>query len=200
MADTTIECPCCGHALAVSSEVAEDALFACAHCGMIVRNCTGSRAFRWALVDPYVRRYGTSRANLWGGLLGSLAWLPVLALVMAITGRFDILLLCALAVPYLALLAWLKARRARTPALIWSMDLWAGMGAYFLYLGVLHILLPERLEVLFAVSGTPAGGPVALLTVMVLGGAWLLLGIIGRTWYRRRAEGLPQLSGTPPGE
>jgi len=184
----------------VGPEVAENALFACAHCGMIIRNCTGSRAFRWAQVDPYVRRHGASRANLWGGLLGSLAWLPVLALVMAITGRFDILLLSALAVPYLALLAWLRARRARTPALIWSMDLWAGLGAYFVYLGVLHILLPQKMEVLFAVSGTPSGGPVALLTVMVLGGAWLVLGIIGRTWYRRRAERLPQLSGAPPSD
>src|SRR5262245_8890387 len=88
MADaTTLECPCCGHVLAVTPDVGENALAACAHCGMVIRNCTGSRAFRWSMVDPYVRRHGASKANLWGGLLGSLAWIPVLALVMAITGR-----------------------------------------------------------------------------------------------------------------
>jgi len=195
---TTLECPCCGHVLAVPADVAENALVACAHCGMVIRNCSGSRAFRWSIVDPYVRRHGASRANLWGGLLGSLAWVPVLAIVMAVTGRFDILVLSLLAVPYLALLVWLKARRPRTPALVWSMELWAGLGAYFLYLGVLHVVLPQRLEVLFAVSGTPSGGPVALLTLMVLGGVWLLLGLVGRGWYRRRAARLAQLSGTPP--
>ena len=199
MADaTTLECPCCGHVLAVTPDVADNALVACAHCGMVLRNCVGSRAFRWSMVDPYVRRHGVSRANLWGGLLGSLVWLPVLAIVMAVTGRFDILLLCVLAVPYLLMLGWMKARRARTPPLIWSMELWAALGAYFLYLGLLHVLLPQRLEVLFAVSGTPTGGPVALLTIMVMGGAWLLFGLGGRAWYRRRALGLPQLSGTPP--
>ena len=195
---TTLECPCCGHALAVSPDVADDALVACAHCGMIVRNCTGSRAFRWALLDPYVRRHGVNRANLWGGLLGSLVWLPVLAIVMAVTGRFDIFLLCLLAVPYLAMLGWMKARRPRTPPLVWSMELWAALGAYFLYLGLLHVLLPQRMEVLFAVSGTPSGGPVALLTIMVMGGAWLIFGLAGRAWYRRRALRLPQLSGSPP--
>jgi hypothetical protein len=195
---TTLECPCCGHVLAVPPDVAENALVTCAHCGMVIRNCLGSRAFRWSMVDPYVRRHGATRANLWGGLLGSLAWLPVLAIVMAVTGRFDLLLLCVLAVPYLGLLAWLKARRPRTPQMVWSMELWAGLGTYFVYLGLLHVFLPQRLEVLFAVSGTPAGGPVALLTILVLGGTWLLLGLVGRGWYRRRAQRLPQLAGTPP--
>ena len=195
--DDTLECPCCGHVLAVPADVKDDALVACAHCGMVIRNCVGSRAFRWALVDPYVRKNGASRANLWGGLLGALAWLPVLAVVMAVLGRFDVALLAALAVPYLALLAWLRARRARTPALVWSMDLWAGLGIYLLYLVLLHVVLPERLEVLFATSGA-AGGGVGMLTALVLGVTWLAIGVAGHLWYRRRAAKLPQLSGTAP--
>jgi len=190
----SLECPCCGHVLAVPAEVSDDALCACAHCGMVLRNCTGSRAFRWALVDPYVRRHGVSRANLWGGMLGALVWLPVLAIVMAVTGKFDIALLLALAGPYLILLAFMRKRRAATPALVWTMELWIGFGLYLLYLGLLHALLPQRLEVVFSAGG------VGMLTIFVLGGAWVAFGLCGRAWYRGRAARLPQLLGTPPRE
>jgi hypothetical protein len=193
-ATARIECPCCGHALAVPPEVRENALFACAHCGMVIRNCDGSRAFRWAHVDPHVRKHGASRANLWGGLLGALAWLPVLALVMLLTGRFDIRVLLALAGPYLALLAVLRGRRARTPAIVWSMELWAGLGAYLLYLHVLGLLMPNQMKLVY--SGDMAlSGPAM---VVGLGGTWLAVGLLGRAWYRRRAARLPQATGTPP--
>jgi len=189
-----IECPCCGHVLALPDTLRENALFACAHCGMVIRNCAGSRAFRWAHLDPYVRRNGASRANLWGGLLGALAWLPVLALVMLLTGRFDVRVLLVLAGPYLALLAVLRARRARTPAIVWCMELWAGLGAYLLYLHVLGLILPDRMKLVYSASGA-LSGPAMLVG---LGGTWLALGILGRTWYRRRAARLPQVAGTPP--
>jgi hypothetical protein len=189
-----IECPCCGHALAVPPDVREKALFACAHCGMVIRNCEGSRAFRWAHVDPYVRKNGTSRANLWGGLLGALAWLPVLALVMLLTGRFDVRILLALAGPYLALLAVLRARRPRLPAIVWSMELWAGLGAYLLYLHLLGLLMPDRMKVVYTGSAALSGPAM----VLGLGGTWLAVGLAGRAWYRRRAARLPQATGTPP--
>lgn len=195
MADAVrIECPCCGHALAVPDAVPEKGLFACAHCGMVIRNCEGSRAFRWAHVDPYVRRNGANRANLWGGLAGSLAWLPVLALVMLLTGKFKVEILLALAGPYLALLAVLRARRARTPAFVWSMELWAGLGAYLLYLHVLGLLMPDQMKVIYSGSGVLSGPGM----VVSLGGTWLAVGLLGRAWYVRRAARLPQVAGTPP--
>lgn len=188
-----IECPCCGHALAVPADVRDNALFTCAHCGMIIRNCEGSRAFRWNLVDPYVRRHGASRANLWGGLIGSLAWLPALALAMAVGGTFDVGLLLLLAGPYLVLLAALRLRRPRTPAVVWGMELWAGLGAYILLLAALNLLRPELMTPVFGGSGRLA--PTAALA---LGALWLLMGVGGRAWYRRRAARLPQATGTPP--
>lgn len=189
-----IECPCCGHALAVPPEVRENAHFACAHCSLMLRNAPGARAFRWEHVDPYVRRHGVSRANLWGGLLGSLAWLPALALAMALSGRFDVGALLLLAGPYLVLLAVMRKRRARTPAVAWSMELWAGLGAYILLLYAFHLVLPARMAVVFAEGGGSFGPPAAL----ALGATWLLMGLGGRAWYRRRAARLPQASGTPP--
>jgi hypothetical protein len=189
-----IECPCCGHALAVPPEVREHALFACGHCGMVIRNCEGSRAFRWADVDPYVRRNGASRANLWGGLIGALAWLPVLALVMLLKGGFDVRVLLALAGPYLVLLAVLRGRRARTPAIVWSMELWAGLGAYLLYLHVLGLILPSQMR-LVSSGELSLSGPAMLVG---LGSTWLAVGLGGRAWYRRRAARLPQAMGTPP--
>lgn len=195
MADAVrIECPCCGHALAVPAAVPEKGLFACAHCGMIIRNCEGSRAFRWAHVDPYVRRNGASRANMWGGLIGALAWLPVLVLVLLLTGKFDVRIVAALGVPYLALLAVLRARRARLPGIVWSMELWAGLGAYLLYLHVLGLLMPNQMKLVYTGSGALSGAGM----LVGLGGTWLAVGLTGRTWYLRRAARLPQVAGTPP--
>src|SRR5262249_17037965 len=148
----------------------------------------------WADVDPYVRRHGTTRGNLWGGLLGAIAWLPALAAVMLILHQFDILLLLALAGPYLVLLAWVRMRRARTPVLVWVLDLRAGLGAYLLYMAGLHILLPESSRVVFSFGGA---GPAAATALGVL---WLLIGLGGRGWYRRRAARLPCLTGPPPAD
>ncbi|HEX5012380.1 MAG TPA: hypothetical protein VFY71_18470 [Planctomycetota bacterium] len=193
MADSaTLECPGCGYVLARPPELGDNAWCSCGHCRLILRNDAAARAFRWELVDPYVRRNGASRANLWGGLLGAIAWLPALMICMALAGKFDVLLLVALAAPYLVLLAWLRMRRARTPMLVWMMEVWAGLGAYMLYLAGLHIVLPESSRVVFSFGGV---GPAAPTTLGIL---WLLVGLIGRAWYRRRAERLPQLYGQPP--
>ncbi len=190
----TLECPCCGHALAVPAGLRERALCTCAHCGLILRHGEGSRAFRWSQVDPYVRRHGVSRANLWGAYVGALAWLPALAVAMLIRGRFDLLALVVLALPYLLLLAVLRARRARTPAMVWVMELWAGLGAYLLYLSGLALVWTAALGDILVPGG------VAPLAVAVLGAVWLALGLAGRGWYRWRAARLPQLTGTAPAE
>jgi|GEM_PF-4998608 len=193
-ATTTLECPCCGHALAVPSEVRERALCACAHCGFILRNCAGSRAFRWEHVDPYVRRHGASRANLWVGLLGSLLWLPALVVAMLVRGRFSLVAFMALAVPYLLLLVVLRARRARTPALVWAMELWMGLGSYLLYLAALRLVWLQTFGDILGLGG------VTPLAVVVLGTMWLLMGLAGRRWYRWRAARLPQLVGSAPAD
>jgi len=188
----TLECQCCGYVLAVPADLKDKCWCSCGHCRMILRNDAAGRAFRWAYLDPYVRRNGASRANTWGGLLGAMAWLPALAAVMLIMGQFDVLLFSALAVPYLLLMAWMRVRRPRTPALVWMMDLWALLGTYLLYLAGLHIILPEKSRVVFSFGGV---GPAAATT---LGAMWLLLGLGGRWWYGRRAARVPTLTGQPP--
>jgi hypothetical protein len=191
-AAAALECPCCGYVLALPAEVSEGAPCSCGHCGNMLRNDVAARSFRWAAQEPYIRRNGVSRANLWGGLIGALAWLPALIVVMLFTSRFDIVLLLALAAPYLVVLAVLRARRARTPPTVWMMEVWIGFGSYLVYLLALHVFLPQDSRVVFDFGGL---GPAA---VGLLGFLWLGIGLVGKGWYRRRAARLPCLFGQPP--
>ncbi|HZM00552.1 MAG TPA: thioredoxin family protein [Planctomycetota bacterium] len=119
-----IECAGCGFVLAVPDDLREGAGFTCAHCGLIARNVESVRRFRWAELDPFVRRHGVSGANLWGGVVGSLVWLPVLTIVLAAEGRFELGLFVAIAAPYLFLQGVLKQRRPRPPTALWAAHLW----------------------------------------------------------------------------
>jgi hypothetical protein len=191
---TRVDCACCGHVLTLPPELAESARFTCGHCGLVMRNVEFTRAFRWAHVDPYARKHGTSRANLWGGLLGSLAWLPVLAGVMAWRGELDVGLLLVVAAPYLLMLAVLRTLRARTPAALWGFYLWGALGGYFVYLRVLLFFFPGWAGALLDTS-------VPSLSVGTLGGlgiAWMLIGVVGSILYRRHARRPPVLTGAPP--
>lgn len=78
---TRIECLGCGHVLVLPGSIPEGGTFACAHCRLVMQNVEAARRFRWKEVDPYVRRHGASRLNLWGGLGGAVLWLPILASV-----------------------------------------------------------------------------------------------------------------------
>jgi thiol:disulfide interchange protein DsbD len=192
-----IECAGCGFVLAVPDELREGAGFTCAHCGLIARNVESARRFHWAELDPYVRRHGVSRGNLWGGTIGSLAWLPVLGVVLALQGRFDLGLFVALAAPYLFLLAVLKQRRPRTPALLWATHLWIGLGLYLLYLWLLISFFPGWAGVLLDSSGAGGGG--VMPSMLVAMGATCVLVGTGISWsYRVRARRLPRATGTAP--
>lgn len=191
---TRVECLGCGHVLALPPSIAEGAEFACAHCGLVMMNVQAARTFRWRDVDPYVRRHGASRVNLWGGLGGAFVWVPVLAIVLAARGELDALFIAALALPYLALLAVLGTKRARTPASVWMHWLWVGLGAYCLYVGVLLVLVP-RWEPLFA--GT-SGAPTGPLPMLGFGAVAVVVGAVGVLLYRRRQRSVPRISGTPP--
>jgi hypothetical protein len=191
---TRIECLGCGHVLALPASIAEGGDFACAHCGLWMRNVEAARRFRWQDVDPYVRRHGASRANLWGGLGGAVLWLPILACVLAAQGRFDGLFLAALGLPYLALLAVFGAKRARTPATVWQYGLWIGLGLYGLYLGALLVLRPDWAPLLSGTSGVDMG-PLGFLG---LGAGGVLAGAIAVAVHRRRVREVPRVSGTPP--
>ena len=153
-----------------------------------------AREFRWAAVDPYVRRHGASRLNLWGGLLGSVVWLPILAVVLVVEGGFDLTLVLALALPYVAILGWLAPRRAHTPALLWMMLLWSALGAYFCYVWALLVARPEWGRA-FATAGTHSAPPRVL---GIMGAVWMVTGFTGAVLYRRHAMRVPRLSGTPP--
>jgi hypothetical protein len=190
----SVDCQCCGHALQVPDDLPERSPFSCGHCGLVLRNVEAARGFRWKDVDPYVRRHGATPANLWGGLIGSLSWLPVLGVVMVVKGRLDVWLLAAVGVPYLLLLAVMKARRARTPAALWVMELWAGLGAFLVYLRALTALFPAWAGDLLDPSGETLTGP----TLGVLGVVWMVVGVTGALLYRRRARGLPVMHGPPP--
>jgi hypothetical protein len=74
------------------------------------------------------------------------------------------------------------------------MELWAGLGAYLLYLHVLGLLMPNQMKLVYTGSGALSGAGM----LVGLGGTWLAVGLAGRTWYLRRAARLPQVAGTPP--
>jgi hypothetical protein len=189
-----IECLGCGHVLVLPASIPEGGEFACAHCGLRMRNVEAARRFRWQDVEPYVRRHGASRVNLWGGLGGAVLWLPILACVLGAQGRFDGLFLVLLGLPYLALLAVMGVKRARTPGTVWQHWLWVGLGLYGLYVGMLLVLEPGWTPLLSGTSGV-AWGPPAYLGLGALG---VLTGAIGVAVHRRRARAVPRVSGTPP--
>jgi hypothetical protein len=191
---TRIECLGCGHVLSLPPSIPEGGEFACAHCGLLMRNVAAARGFRWQEVDPYVRRHGASRTNLWGGLAGAAVWLPILACVLAAQDRFDGIFLAAIGLPYLALLAVFGLKRARTPGSVWQSWLWAGLGAYGAYVGALLVLKPEW-EPLFAGTSGVAPGALAFLG---FGAAGVVVGVAGVFLHRRRTRSVPRISGIPP--
>jgi hypothetical protein len=158
-----------------------------------MRNVAAARAFRWQDVDPYVRRHGASRANLWGGLGGAAIWLPILAIVLAVQGRFDAVFLAALGVPYLALLAVLGRKRARAPAMTWQYAMWAGVGAYGVYVGALVHLVPSWGPLLSGTTGVDGSG-----AFLGFGAVALVVGVAGAAFHRRHVRRVPRISGTPP--
>jgi hypothetical protein len=103
-------------------------------------------------------------------------------------------MLLTLAVPYLALLALLFRRRGRTPAAVWLLHLWAGLGAYGLYLWMLFTVVPDWWRLFDAVGG---GQPPPV--VLGIGGlGFIAFGVLGVVRYRRKAARLPQARGLPP--
>ena len=193
---TRVECSGCGSSLQLPEGLKEGAAFACSKCGQIARNVESVRRFRWAELDPYVQKHGVSRANLWGGLIGSVVWIPALVIVLVATDQFDVGLLAAMAAPYLVLLAVLKQRRPRTPTTLWAAHQWVGFGLYFLYLFTLFSLFPKWAGVVLDISGMNR----AVITRWMLAvlGASAIAGGISVAWlYRARAKSVPRAIATP---
>lgn len=187
----SIDCQACGRALAVPDDFPEAGDFACGHCGLWMRNVEAARRFRFADLDPYVRRHGASRLNLWGGTIGAALWLPILAGVLAWRGMLDAGFLAAVGLPYCALLALLARLRAGAPAARFGAWTWAGLGAYCLYLFGLFRLVPGYAARFGAAS--EAGGPAAPVGFFGLfGAAAVAAGLLADFLYRRRAARLPR--------
>jgi hypothetical protein len=191
---TRVECLGCGHVLALPPSIPEGGDFACAHCGLQLRNVEAARSFRWRDVDPYVREHGASRLNLLGGMAGAVVWLPILAVVLAVRGQLDGLFLAALGAPSVALLAAFGKKRARTPATAWQAGLWIAIGAYVLYVAALLVARPDWAPLLAGTSGVAA-------TALELGGVGVVCvgaGLASLAVQRRRARRIPWIHGTPP--
>ena len=187
-----IDCQSCGRALEVPDEFPEAGDFACGHCGLWLRNVEAARRFRFADVDPYVRRHGASRLNLWGGIIGAALWLPILAGVLAWRGLLDAGFLAAIGLPYLALLVFLFRRRAGAAAVRFGAWTWTGLGLYLLYLFALFELVPDY-AVRFGAASEAGGGPaVPTLFLGVFGASAFAAGALTDLLYRRRVARLPR--------
>jgi hypothetical protein len=189
-----IECQGCGYVLEVPPTVGEGGQFVCANCRLIMLDVRAAREFRWSHVDAYTRKHGASRANRWGGFIGSVIWLPIFASVAAVKGEFRPQMMLALAIPYLGLLALLFRERAQTPAAVWLLHLWIGLGAYGVYLWLLFTMIPDWWRVFDVVGGNPP--PPLVLGIAGLG--FIVFGVFGTLRYRRKAARLPQAQGVPP--
>jgi len=193
---TRVECSGCGSPLQLPDGLAEGAAFTCSRCGNIARNVESIRRFRWAELDPYMQKHGVSRANLWGGLIGSLVWIPALVVVLVATDQFDIGLLAAVAAPYLILLAVLKQRRPRTPAMLWAAHQWVGFGLYFLYLFTIFSMFPRWAGVILDISGMNRS-VITRWMLAVLGVSAIVGGLAVAWLYRARARNLPRATVAP---
>lgn len=188
-----IDCQACGHALAVPDTFESGAAFTCAHCGLIILNNEAARAFCWAEQDPYRRRFGATRRNLWGGAIGSCLWI-LFPFGLCVLGLFPPAFMLLLTAPYLFMIAWLFSRRAGKPAGVWIGRVWVGLGAYLCYVWTLLWWQPEWMHA-FVRPGTPAGPPPSLLA---FGLGALLCGVLAVVIYRLRARRLPRFGGEPP--
>lgn len=193
-----VDCQACGRRLELPAGFPEAGDFACAHCGLWMRNVEAARAFRWASLDPYLRRHGASRVNLWGGFAGSVLWLPIVLALMAWRGAMTVPLALAVSLPYLALTLWLVRKRAGAAAVLWLQWLWAGMGAYVLYVWVLLRLVPGWRRLVEEATGPGEVGLGALGGLGLFGALALAIGLLGAWLYRRRVRRLPQMRGAAP--
>ncbi len=191
-----IDCQACGRRLDLPEGFPEGGDFACADCGLWLRNVEAARTFRWASLDPYVRRHGASRLNLWGGFAGSVLWLPIVLGLMAARRAMTLPLALALSLPYLALTLWLLRRRAGAPALLWIQWVWASLGGYLVYAWALLRLVPGWRRLLEGVTGS--GEATAPRALGVYGALALAIGLLGAGLYRWKGRRLPQLRGAPP--
>ena len=85
----SVDCQSCGWSLEVPVGVGEGREFACGHCGMLLRNVEATREFRWAAVDPFTRRHGTTRLRYYAGLVAGMAWVPAAAVALGLRHRLD---------------------------------------------------------------------------------------------------------------
>ncbi len=179
-----IECNGCGHRLRLPDGFPEGGGFRCAHCGLWMRNVEALRNFRWASFDAFTQKWGASKFNLIGGMLGAVAWLPILGIVSAAMGTFDAAQFALMGAPYLLMIGLLMVRRARMPAVMWVGFLWVGLGLYLVYVSALAEFMPGGM---FATMTNPS----SVATVV---------GILSIVTYHRRASRVPAISGDPPTE
>jgi hypothetical protein len=188
-----VDCQSCGWNLEVPPGATEGREFACGHCGLLLRNVEPTREFRWASVDPYVRRHGATRLGLWLGLLAGFLWVPAIAISLRLRHRFDPMFLSAIGAPWCAIELWLARRRAETPSVRWYVLLWIGVGAFAMYVAILVALIPPWRPLLGV-----GDDPEALKLVFVVGVMAMMFGVAGASLYAWVLKRTPTARATPP--
>jgi hypothetical protein len=188
-----VDCQSCGSSLELPIGLGEGREFACSHCGLLLRNVEATREFRWADVDRFTRRHGTSRLRFWAGLFAGLAWLPAAAGALALRHRFVPAFVAALAVPWCAIVLWLARRRPSTPLARWYVLLWVGVGAFAIYVAMLVAIVPAWRPLLGI-----GEDPEALKLVFVIGVLAMMVGAAGASLYAWLLKRTPSARATPP--
>jgi len=174
-----VDCQSCGWCLEVPTGLVEGSEFACGHCGLLLRNVPATREFRWASLDPFVRRRGASRLGFSAAVIAGLAWIPIVAVAMIATHRVDAPFLAAVALPWCAIALWLALARAGIPRVRWYALAWLGLGAFVSYLAILVAVRPQWRGLLGV-----GDNPDALTLVFTSGVMAMMVGAAGATAHR----------------
>ncbi len=188
-----VECQSCGWSLEVPLGLADGKEFACGHCGLLLRNTEATREFRWASLDPFVRRRGVSRLVFTLSVIFGLAWIPAAAIAMALFRRLDPAFLAALAIPWCAIELWLARGRAGIPKVRWYVLLWLALGAFVSYVAILVAVRPQW-RALLGVGENPD----ALKLIFTAGVMAMMVGAAGASAYRWIVGRTPNARATPP--
>ena len=129
-------CRTCGHGWRVPDRMVDGTQCVCGNCQEVLVWTGSSMSWRDE-PRPFVARFGMSPAVLWGSLIGSTWWLPMLLGGWVWSGGANAWAFVLLSVPYVGVVYWLLLRQRRSAMAARGGLVLLGLGGYSCYLWAL---------------------------------------------------------------